>query len=266
MRNGPSPRTKRRPPSLSPVTVVGVRVARTQVRHDVVDGDPVVHGGSDVEDRLRLNAGNGSAPDVDHRDGEVTQEGPDRGALALAQHDPFGVVRREADLRLVQSQAIPHRGPRPLDRSSRCPPHGTECSQHAGDVPLGAVAAAAAAPHQTNALDPSDGGAHADPVVAIDRAAGLGTAQEKAEVLVAAGKLVADESIALAEVLEDDALMVRVLDHMHRALHVPSLLAQSLIRNAGASAHPMRCSLPNRLRSALASAPRSSVSNRPLVR
>ena len=44
----------------------------------------------------------------------------------------------------------------------------------------------------------------------------------------------ADEAVAIAESLSDDAVMLRVLNHIQIALQVPSLLAQSLIRTTNA--------------------------------
>jgi class 3 adenylate cyclase/tetratricopeptide (TPR) repeat protein len=47
-------------------------------------------------------------------------------------------------------------------------------------------------------------------------------------------KALADEAVAIAESLDDDAVMVRVLNHLHVPLQVPSLLEQSLSRTADA--------------------------------
>ena len=44
----------------------------------------------------------------------------------------------------------------------------------------------------------------------------------------------ADEAVAIAESLGDDAVMLRVLNHIQIALQVPSLLAQSLVRTTKA--------------------------------
>jgi class 3 adenylate cyclase len=44
----------------------------------------------------------------------------------------------------------------------------------------------------------------------------------------------AEEAIAIAESLHDDSVMVRVLNHIHVALQVPSLLSVSLVRTAEA--------------------------------
>ena len=185
-------------------------------------------------------------------------------------------------------------------------------SKQAGDASLGALAPADAVRHYTNALDLYDEGTHPDPVLAIDLAVGLGTAQrqagdaafretllsaaqralerddtgrlvtaalandrgfysavgsidaDKVEILEAAAvrlsapsadralvlatlcselahgsplqrrQALADEAIAIAESLDDDGVKVRVLNHIHVALQVPSLLAQSLVQTADA--------------------------------
>src|SRR5580704_12256493 len=90
-------------PVVAPVTVVAVLVPGTQLHHDVVDRDPVVHGGDDVENGLGLKTGNRGAADVDHADGKIAQERAHRVAFALAQRGPAGVVRGEPDLRLLET-------------------------------------------------------------------------------------------------------------------------------------------------------------------
>ena len=92
-------------PVVTLVALVGVRAVRAQVRHDVVDRHPVVHGGDDVENGLGLQAGHRRAPDVDHGHGEVTEQRGDDGALPLAQGGPVGIVGRQPHLRLVQTEA-----------------------------------------------------------------------------------------------------------------------------------------------------------------
>ena len=181
-------------------------------------------------------------------------------------------------------------------------------SQQAGDAALGALAPADALRHYTDARDLSERAAASDPVLAIDLAIGLGTAQrqtgdpafrdtllgaarraielgdtarlvtaalandrgfysavgaidaDKVEILETAAamlstpsadralvlatlcselahgsplerrQVLADEAIAIAESLHDDAVLVRVLNHIQVALQVPSLLALSLTR------------------------------------
>ncbi len=185
-------------------------------------------------------------------------------------------------------------------------------SKQAGDAALRALAPADALRHYTDALDLYRSAAMTDPVLAIDLAIGLGTAQrqtgdpafrdtllgaerravelgdtdrlvtaalandrgfysavgaidaDKVEMLEAAAarltvrsadralvlatlcselahgspldrrQALADEAVAIAESLNDDAVLLRVLNHIQIALQVPSLLAQSLIRTTKA--------------------------------
>ncbi len=182
--------------------------------------------------------------------------------------------------------------------------------RQAGDSALDALAPADAVRHYANALELCSKVPDMDPVLAIDLATGLGTAQrqigdpdyrdtllsasrraadlgatdrlvkaalandrgfysavgaidaEKVEMLEAAAEalstesadralvlatlcselahgstlerrqLLADEAIAIAQSLGDDAVLVRVLNHVQIALQVPSLLEISLIRTA----------------------------------
>ena len=183
-------------------------------------------------------------------------------------------------------------------------------SRQAGDAALDALAPADAVHHFANALELCRRVSGTDPVLAVDLATGLGTAQrqigdpdyrdtllsaarraatlgdtdrlvraalandrgffsavgaidaDKVEILEAAAgalstesadralvlatlcselahgstlerrQVLADEAIAIAQSLDDDAVLVRVLNHIQIALQVPSLLAISLIRTA----------------------------------
>ena len=185
-------------------------------------------------------------------------------------------------------------------------------SRQAGDAALDALAPADAVRHFANALELCRRVPGTEPVLAVDLATGLGTAQrqigdpdyrdtllsaarragtlgdtdrlvraalandrgfysavgaidaDKVEILEAAAgalstesadralvlatlcselahgstlerrQVLADEAIAIAQSLDDDAVLVRVLNHIQIALQVPSLLAISLIRTAHA--------------------------------
>ncbi len=185
-------------------------------------------------------------------------------------------------------------------------------SKQAGDAALAALAPADAVLHYQNALEFYGDVVDPDPVLAIDLAIGLGTAQRqtgdpvyretlldaavraaargvtdrlvraalandrgfysavgaidaaKVELLEAAAarlsqksadralvlatlcselahgsplqrrQALAEEAVAIAESLHDDSVMLRVLNHIHIALQVPSLLSISLLRTADA--------------------------------